>query len=106
MEDNIIADDQITASSEGSGTAYHGANNARLNRPLQTGSVGGWVPLIHNLNQWIQVDLLIKTWVTGVVIQGREDHPRWVTEYKVEYSSDGQNWTYVQSAHDKEGTVS
>ena len=76
MENNMIADDQITASSEWFrfvNPAYHGANNARLNRPSQSGSVGAWCSLTQDLNQWIQVDLMTPTWVTGVRIQGRED---------------------------------
>ena len=110
MEDKKITDDQITASSEWSSPinpAYHGANNARLNRPSQQGSAGGWYTQTDNLNQWIQVDLMIPTWVTGVKTQGREDwHYAWVTEYKVEYSKDGQNWMFVQSNSDQNGKVS
>ena len=107
MEGNMIADDQITASSEwyGSRPVDHGANNARLNRPSQFGSVGAWCSLTKDLNQWIQVDLVLPTWVTGVLTQGREDQSDWVTEYKVEYSSSGQNWMYVQYNDDHEGTV-
>ena len=105
MEDRRILDSQITASSEFFDGNYHGANNARLNRPAFH-TRGGWVAETNDLNQWIQVDLIIPTWVTGVMIQGREDFDQWVTEYKVEYSSDGQNWVYVQSIDDQEGMVS
>ena len=108
MEDNKIADDQITASSQWlESSKYHGPDNARLNRPAQSGSIGAWCTGWPDLHQWIQVDLMLPTWVTGVMIQGRQDHPQWVTEYKVEYSSDGQNWTYVQSRKElHEGKVS
>ena len=41
-------------------------------------------------------------WVAGVMIQGREDADQWVTQYKVEYRSDGQNWMYVQSHGNQE----
>ena len=110
MEDKKIADDQITASSEWSNPLinhkYHGANNARLNRSAQADSTGAWSVQHLNINQWLQVDLMVPTWVTGVMTQGREDQPQWVTEYKVEHSSNGQNWKYVQSKDDHEGTVS
>ena len=106
MENKIIADDQITASSEYSDGRYHGANNARLNRPSQAGITGAWSALTNDHDQWIQVNLMVTTWVAGVKIQGREDEDQWVTGYKVEYSSDGQNWMYVQSNGDHEGTVS
>ena len=110
MEERTISDDQITASSEYSDTAYHGANNARLNRPAQmVGTLstrGAWCAGVKDLNQWIRVDLMKPTWVTGVMIQGREDYPRWVKEYKVEYSSDGQNWMYVKRNGEQAGMVS
>ena len=105
MEDRRISDSQIIASSEYFDGNYHGANNARLNRPAMH-TRGGWVAETEDLNQWIQVDLMISTWVTGVKIQGREDWDQWVTEYKVEYSSDGQNWMHVQSNGDREVMVS
>ena len=106
MEDKRIADDQITASSEWSSNIYHGANNARLNRASHGETTGAWSVQTNDLNQWIEVDLMVPTWITGVMIQGREDSSQWVTEYKVEHSSDGQNWTYVQSNDDQEGMVS
>ena len=109
MEDNITANDQITASSEWScpsNSYYHGVNNSRLNRPSQSATTGAWSALTNDLNQWIQVNLMVPTWVTGIKIQGREDSNQWVTKYKVEYSSNGQNWTYVQSKGDHEGKVS
>ena len=109
MEDNKIADDQITASSEWSSSTYHGANNARLNRPSQPGSIGAWCAggfNLFNVNEWIQVDLKTPTWITGVRIQVREDLLQWVTSYKVEYSSNMQTWVYVQSSGDQEEMVS
>ena len=110
MEDKKIADDQITASSEwfdGVNSVYHGANNARLNRPSQPGSAGGWYAQTDDLSQWMQVDLIIIIWVTGVKTQGREDwYNAWITEYKVEYSSDGQNWMFIQSNNNRDENVS
>ena len=107
MEDNIIADDQITASSVWPDNEYdHGASNARLNRPYQAGTTGAWSAATNDLNQWIQVDFMTPTWVAGVMIQGRESLAQWVTEFKVEYSSDGQNWMYVKSNEDHEEKVS
>ena len=108
MENNKIADDQITASSEwySASGKYHGANNARLNRPSQPGSIGAWCAAASDVNPWIQVDLSSPTWITGVRIQERGDSRQWVTECKVEYSSNGQNWMYVQSSGDQEGKVS
>ena len=107
MEDNKIADGQIIASSEWSSSRYHGVKNARLNGPAQLpDSVGAWCAAGRKDNQWIQVDLMIPTWITGVMTQGREDTSEWVKQYKVEYSSNGQNWTYVQSYDDHKEKVS
>ena len=74
MEDGRIADSQITASNEYNNSTptrktYHGANNARLNRRAQSvGNVyttGAWCAGKSDVNQWIQVEFTIPTWVTG-----------------------------------------
>ena len=109
MEDNKIADDQLTASSEWSSTRYHGVKNARLNRPSQPDSTGAWCAAgegLYGVGQWVQVDLRTPTWITGVRLQVREDLFQFVTQYKVEYSSNMQNWMYVQSSGDQEAMVS
>ena len=107
MENGEIEDYQISASSETfSGNHYHGAHNSRLDRPAQLGMSGSWSAHTNDLNQWIQVDLMIPTWVAGVMIQGRQDYSQWVKEYTVEYSSDGQNWMTVQPYSDHDGMVS
>ena len=98
MEDGRIADDKITASSTYSPS--HSTSNARLNRPAQMqgslNTIGAWTAKTNDQNQWIEVYLITPTWVTGVIMQGREDYiSQRVTEYKVEYSSDRQNWIYV-----------
>ena len=55
-----------------------------------------WTPMIHVLGQWIQVsDLTPKVW-TSIILQGRGDHPWWVTSYKVMYTVDGRDWQYVE----------
>ena len=108
MEDGRIANSQITASSEyqDNTTTYHGAHNARLNRPAQTvdnlWTVGAWCAGNANLNSWIQVEFTKPTWVTGVLIQGREDRDQWVTKYKVEYSSEEENWVFVQRSDNQD----
>ena len=110
MENRIIANDQLSASSKYSSTGrYHGPSNARLNRPGQTVgtlfTTGAWNAQYSNLHQWIQVKFAIVTWITGVITQGREDYSAWVTKYKVEYTSNGQNWMFVKGDGDQ-ATVS
>ena len=47
-------------------------------------------------DQWIQVDLGELQAVSGIIMQGRANYNQWVTEYQVEYSTDGSTWQYVQ----------
>ncbi|XP_072041386.1 uncharacterized protein [Amphiura filiformis] len=101
VEDGRIIDSQITASTEyDSDDIYYGANNARLNRVEKKGTSGAWSAKISDGNQWIQAALDVPTWVTGVLIQGRHDHPQYVTQFKVQYSNDGKNWKFVQQLND------
>ena len=103
MEDGRITDSQITASSEW--RSNHGAIYARLNRPAQSGTSGGWSVRTNDINQWIQVEFESSTWMNGVIIQGRSDSNQWVTQYKVQYSTDGENWQYVMTTDDQDEQV-
>ncbi|XP_072047814.1 cartilage intermediate layer protein 1-like [Amphiura filiformis] len=101
VEDGRISDDQLTASTEFVGddpSLYHGANNGRLNRVAVPGTTGAWSAQTNDGNQWIQAALVGPTWVTGVLIQGREDYipQQWVTKFRVQYSDNGEDWNSVQ----------
>ena len=95
MEKGSITNAQITASSQ-----YHPpyrSYNARLNSKS-----GSWVPTFNNGQQWLQVDLGKKTWVTDIKTQGRYNAYQWVTSYGVSYSNDGSNFqTYKENNKDK-----
>lgn len=97
MEDGRITDSQIIASSVWDG--HHAAQYARLNRLQQSPTKGSWSAKHNDLNQWIQVDLGVRTQVTGVLTQGRNAYGQWVTEYKVQYGDDGVNWQFVMTAN-------
>ena len=96
-DDNIIRDDQMSASSE---TGGHKPEDGRLN--------GGkaWRPegTVSDVGEWIQVmfDSLVN--VTAIATQGRNSDDGgggdndWVTQYKVRYSNDGQIWNYITDA--------
>ncbi|XP_072041290.1 lactadherin-like [Amphiura filiformis] len=113
MEDGRISDSQITASTEWVSSddpgLYYGANNARLNRAAMTGTTGAWSAQTNDGNQWIQVALGVPTWVTGVLIQGREDWspPQWqyVTRFKVQYSEDGEFWAFFEQYTNNQGEM-
>ena len=106
MESGKILDKQITASSEWD--ARHAAHQGRLNfqevyeRGVALKS-GSWSARKNNKNQWLQVDLLREeSVVTSVATQGRNRHPlygahnQWVTNYKLQYSNNGVNFTYYK----------
>ena len=98
MKDGTIPDDQMKASSEYDDT--HRAANARLDLVNKGSRRGGWSALYNDKDQWIQVALGKLQSVSGIILQGREDEDQWVTEYQVEYSTDGNTWQYV---HDDKG---
>ncbi|KAK6166495.1 hypothetical protein SNE40_023168 [Patella caerulea] len=77
----LIKDYQLSASS------YHGASyaaNGRLFNPY-----GGWEPRTNYGYEWIQVDFLQPSFVSGVVTQGSGLNKKWVTKFFVETSVDG-----------------
>uniref|UniRef100_A0A665T8M1 EGF-like repeats and discoidin I-like domains 3a n=1 Tax=Echeneis naucrates TaxID=173247 RepID=A0A665T8M1_ECHNA len=62
---------------------------ARLDKQ---GKVNAWTAGHSDQSQWLQVDLLVPTKVTGVITQGAKDfgHVQFVGSYKVAYSNDGE----------------
>lgn len=87
MENFRITPTQITASSQ-----YDGNHAPNIGRLHYMGYAGAWAAVVNNLNQWIQIDFLIKTTVTYVATQGRHTVGQWVTQYKLQYSSDGSSF--------------
>ena len=65
------------------------------------GRSGEWPP-------WMQIDLETSSSVVGIVGQGRRGAGRWVQNYTVKYSLDGNSWADVSgefdSAYDDSGT--
>ena len=106
IEDGRITDNQLTASTVYT-TLFYGASNARLNREAEEGSSGSWTARPNYENQWIQVAFDSRTWVTGVLLQGRPEEfaPEWVTKFKVSYSDNGADWEFVQQENDQEDMV-
>ncbi|XP_038052363.1 lactadherin-like [Patiria miniata] len=96
MEDGRIPDASITASSVHPNPADFGPTRARLNLQVTSGAAA-WcsAPRASDSNPWVQVDLGCNATITGVITQGRGEHQQWVTEFKVAYSDDGQEWTDV-----------
>ena len=62
-------------------------------------SLQAWSPsnAVNIGDHWMQIDLGANKTISGVVTQGRYNYPQWVTSYKVEYSTNGTNWFWVDS---------
>ena len=103
MEDDRIKDSQITASSVLKGKSTH-PWLARLNRNIQ--QWGAWCPDItggkmfeKNYDQYIQIDLLNLTKITGIATQGRSQKlggVEYAKDYKVSYRRDGGTWYFYR----------
>ena len=103
MESGAILDSQISASSEWD-----------INLPAQQARLhfvktvyGAWSARSNDIHQWLQVDLLNTTRVSGVATQGRNGCScnQWVTKYKLQYSEDGQAFKFYRRSGDKSDTV-
>ncbi|XP_072022190.1 uncharacterized protein [Amphiura filiformis] len=99
IEDETVADNQITASSTSMAAGVnHAAHFARLNQArFEDGSTGSWTAGATDPNQWIQVDLGTPTPVSGIITQGRDGFDQWVTMFTVEYSRDCVTWQDVDN---------
>ena len=94
MENRLIKDAQITASSQWD--SNHAAIQARLNFKAGGGKQGAWSARSNNANQWIQVALNGYTKLTAIATQGRNGANQWVTKYQLQYSDDGVNFHYYK----------
>lgn len=48
--------------------------------------------MIPQSDAWLQVDLGVSHIVCSVAVQGSYSDDRWVTMYRLSYSTDGVNW--------------
>ncbi|KAM6202410.1 lactadherin [Rhynchocyon petersi] len=98
MESGSIANSQISASSVHVG--FMGVQHwvPELARLHKTGFVNAWSPSNYDRHPWIQVNLLRKMWVTGVVTQGasRMGSSEYVKRFKVAHSLDGHVFRVIQ----------
>lgn len=105
MENGVISDRQITASSQLN--ANHAAIQGRLNFKATANKAGSWSAGSNDSNPWLQVDLGSEsTKVTRVATQGRDDTSQWVTKYKLQFSNDGVNFLYYTVPGQLENKVS
>ena len=97
MENKVIKDEQITASSQWSTT--YAPKYGRLNIKKTSSISGAWTAAKsqQNANQWLQIELgNQQTKVTRVATQGSNGYSEWVTSYKLQYSRDGVNFQFYK----------
>uniref|UniRef100_A0A667GGV7 Milk fat globule EGF and factor V/VIII domain containing n=1 Tax=Lynx canadensis TaxID=61383 RepID=A0A667GGV7_LYNCA len=100
METGAISDSQISASSVYLGFMGLQRWAPELARLHRTGIVNAWTASNYDKNPWIQVNLVRKMWVTGVVTQGasRASNAEYLKTFKVAYSLNGRKFQFIQSA--------
>uniref|UniRef100_A0A8C3WM74 Milk fat globule EGF and factor V/VIII domain containing n=1 Tax=Catagonus wagneri TaxID=51154 RepID=A0A8C3WM74_9CETA len=98
METGAIADFQISASSMHLGFMGLQRWAPELARLHRAGIVNAWTASNYDRNPWIQVNLLRKMRVTGVVTQGvsRAGSAEYLKSFKVAYSTDGRKFQFIQ----------
>ncbi|XP_038517245.1 lactadherin isoform X2 [Canis lupus baileyi] len=103
METGSIADSQISASSVHLGFMGLQRWAPELARLHRTGIVNAWTASNYDKNPWIQVNLMRKMRVTGVMTQGasRAGSAEYLKTFKVAYSVNGRKFQFIQDA---EGT--
>ena len=95
MENGRIQDNQITASSywHQSAQSTNPPRFARLNLSSY------WSAASATIGQWIQVNLGVSRFVSGIILQGSTWADQRVTAYQVQYSLDGSSWLPVKQAN-------
>nr|CAI9696571.1 unnamed protein product [Rangifer tarandus platyrhynchus] len=100
MQTGAIADSQISASSMHLGFMGLQRWAPELARLHHTGIVNAWTSSNYDRNPWIQVNLMRRMRVTGVVTQGasRAGSAEYLKTFKVAYSTDGRRFKFIQVA--------
>uniref|UniRef100_A0A8C5CSN6 ferroxidase n=1 Tax=Gadus morhua TaxID=8049 RepID=A0A8C5CSN6_GADMO len=94
MEDGLIKDHQITASSRAT-SWFGGPWNPSLARLNLQGTVNAWQALNADMNQWLQIELTEVKKITGIITQGAKSMGKemYIVSFTLEYSEDGVRWT-------------
>ncbi|CAG02631.1 unnamed protein product, partial [Tetraodon nigroviridis] len=95
MENGIIEDHQITASSTAS-SWFSGPWRPSLGRLNRAGTVNAWRAEFDDMNQWLQIELRQVKKITGIVTQGAKSMRKemFVTSFALQYSDNGKYWNH------------
>ena len=91
MENNLLPNSAITASSVWRHVTGHESWRARLNN-LPNGHAGCWVAGNNKVGEWLQIDLRKERLLTKLATQGRPASNQRVTSYSLWLSSDNVKW--------------
>ncbi|XP_038602347.1 lactadherin isoform X2 [Tachyglossus aculeatus] len=107
MEGGAIADAQISASSVHFGFLGLQRWGPELARLHSKGIVNAWTAGNYDKKPWIQVNLLRKTRLTGIVTQGasRAGSAEYLRTFRVAYSLDGRDFAFIQDPEEKRDKV-
>ena len=95
MENKVIKEEQITASSQWSTTFPPKYGRLNIKKTSTIGGAWSAAKSQQNENQWLQIELgNQQTKVTRVATQGSNGYSEWVTSYKLQYSKDGVNFQF------------
>ena len=56
-------------------------------------------PTLTTVNEYWQIDLLVRHEVTAVGMQGRHLHAQWITYFEAALSNDSFTWQYALNAN-------
>ncbi|XP_051762250.1 coagulation factor V isoform X1 [Ctenopharyngodon idella] len=103
MENGLIKDTQITASSVAS-SWYTGQWHPWYARLNMQGTTNAWKAKDNDIQPWIQVELKEIKKITGIITQGAKSlgSEMFVKAYTLEYSEDGKRWTKYTDDEDYE----
>ena len=91
MENGLLTDRQVTATSIRSGpAAAHGHGGAP-----RLGGRTSWRPSLNSRKEHVTVDFLEPRNLSGVVTQGHADLDMWIESFVVRYSTDGVVWSNI-----------
>ncbi|XP_067903750.1 coagulation factor V [Heterodontus francisci] len=95
MENRLIADHQLSASSFWVSMSAWTPSLARLNKE---GFTNAWVPKRNNPHEWFQINFLHRKKITGIITQGASYLGRsmFVKEYIISYSDNRSNWIEIK----------
>ncbi|CAH2220387.1 coagulation factor V [Pelobates cultripes] len=92
MENNLIKDEQITASSYKQ--SWYKSWKPTLARLNNQGSVNAWQAKSNNNQQWLQINFLQTKKITAIATQGVKSlgTEMFVKTYTIHYSENGKDW--------------